>query len=222
MGLMKIENGKVTSLELLKEINFFRSTSSDYKELRHDTLLNIIRDEFEEEIGIQEILETYYVTSQNKKAPLFRLTINQSKQVLVRESKIVRKAVIKRLDELEKIYIQKEKNNFEYNKRVSIDVKKMADSLFTKDKGVLSTVIAEINNTSAIKMNKFLEKSNVIAKVDDGFGWHLKNDFRGRSLAEISNNGKIVRWTTKGTVFINQLYQANSIIYLDPDQMKLF
>lgn len=100
MELMKIKNGKVTSLELVKEINFFRETEAMKSELRHDTLLNIIRDEFSEEISLQEILERNYI-NRGKEYPMFELTINQAKQVLVRESKLVRKAVIKRLDELE-------------------------------------------------------------------------------------------------------------------------
>ena len=99
MGL--INKNTITSLELLEQINFFRKVE-EKNEQRHDTLLNVIRDEFEEEIGVQKILETHYIHEQNKqKYPMFVLTISQAKQVLVRESKFVRKAVIKKLEELE-------------------------------------------------------------------------------------------------------------------------
>lgn len=107
MELMNLENGKVTSLELVKEINFFRGikitlgTDPSLKELRHDTLRNIIKDEFEEEILSQEILEKSLPSDGGRPTKVFYLTLNQAKQVLVRESKVVRKAVIKRLDELE-------------------------------------------------------------------------------------------------------------------------
>lgn len=228
MKLMKVENGKVTSLELLKEINFFRKQTEGKNKLRHDNLREVIKDEFEEEILSLEIQEKSISSDGGRPTKIFDLTINQSKQVLVRESKVVRKAVIKRLTELEERTEYKNLNEFERARRVSIDVKRVeqleqiANKLFEKEKGILSTVIAELNNTSAKKMNKLLEKRSVIKKSKDGFGWYLEEDFKGRSLAEISNNGKIVRWTTKGTVFINQLYQANSIIYLEPDQMKLF
>ena len=92
----------ITSLELLKQINLFRSQDGNRSELRHDTLLEIIRDEFEEEIGLQKLLETPYIHPQNKQQyPMFSLTISQAKQVLVRESKFVRKAIINYLEVLE-------------------------------------------------------------------------------------------------------------------------
>lgn len=92
----------ITSLELVNQINLFRSKEGSKAVLRHDTLLDIIRDEFSEEIGLQKILETHYIHPQNKqKYPMFILTFSQAKQVLVRESKAVRKAVIKYLEELE-------------------------------------------------------------------------------------------------------------------------
>ena len=73
------KENEITSLDLLKEINLFREQEYYYKiennlslnkveerngkytELRHDTLLNIIRDEFEEEISSQNILEATYL-----------------------------------------------------------------------------------------------------------------------------------------------------------------
>ena len=90
----------MTSLELLKEINIFREKSGDRAELRHDTLLNIIRAEFEEEISSQELLESNYY-SRGKEFPMFILTFGQAKQVLLRENKDVRKAVIKYIENLE-------------------------------------------------------------------------------------------------------------------------
>lgn len=100
--LMKIQNSnKITSLEILEQINLFREEESNKKELRHDTLLGIIRDEFEEEISLQKILESKYTNSRGKQYPMFELTLNQAKQILVRESKYVRKAVIQYIETLE-------------------------------------------------------------------------------------------------------------------------
>lgn len=48
-----------------------------------------------------------YKNSQNKEQPMYILTLNQAKQVLMRESKFVRKAMIKYIEELE----NKLKNN---------------------------------------------------------------------------------------------------------------
>lgn len=132
-----LENKKtITSLELLEQINFFRKKEGNKTELRHDTLLNIIRDEFEEEIGVQKILETHYIHPQNKqKYPMFELTTTQAKQVLVRESKFVRKAVIHYIEELEnklktvsyKPMSEAQKRNIEIRERYS--KVKMAEAL---------------------------------------------------------------------------------------------
>ena len=91
----------ITSLELLKEINFFRKEEKRTESV-HSDLLKVIRDEFEEEIGEGKISHTStYKDSQGKERPMFILTIAQAKQVLARESKYVRKAVIGKLNELE-------------------------------------------------------------------------------------------------------------------------
>lgn len=95
-------NKTITSLELVEQINLFRKEEGKEISLRHDTLLNIIRDEFEEEIGLQKILETQYTHPQNKqKYPMFELTITQGKQVLLRESKFVRRHVVAWLERFE-------------------------------------------------------------------------------------------------------------------------
>ena len=89
----------MTSLELLKEINIFRE-KEDKTELGHNDLLKVIRDEFEEEISQGKISQSNYY-SRGKEYPMFILTLGQSKQVLSRESKFVRKAVIKYIENLE-------------------------------------------------------------------------------------------------------------------------
>ena len=95
-----VKKGTITSLELLEQINFFRA-KEEKKETEHNTLLRTIRDEFEEEIGLNKIVQSSYKNKQNKEMPMFVLTIPQGKQVLARESKFVRKAVIHKLEELE-------------------------------------------------------------------------------------------------------------------------
>ena len=90
-----------TSLELVEVINQYRNKEGNRKELQHYDFLKIVRDEFEEEIGVGNISESSYLNSQNKLQPMFVLTHAQSRQVLVRESKFVRKAVIAYIDKLE-------------------------------------------------------------------------------------------------------------------------
>ncbi len=104
MTTLQTINGSVilTSLALLDLINQFRQEIEGKATLQHRTLLDIIRDEFEEEIGVQKILQTSYTHPQNGQTyPMFELTPSQAKQVLLRESKQVRKAVIKYIEELE-------------------------------------------------------------------------------------------------------------------------
>lgn len=109
----------ISSLDLVKEINVFREQEYNYKlekglslgkvekkngkytELRHDTLLAIIRDEFEEEINDQKILEVKYKDKKGEIRTMFVLTLDQAKQILSRESKYVRKAMIKYINALE-------------------------------------------------------------------------------------------------------------------------
>lgn len=93
----------ITSLDLRKQINLFRGQEGNRTQLKHSDLLKVIRDEFEEEIGMGKISYTLYKHPQNgQEYPMFELTLSQAKQVLVRESKFVRKAVISYIEKLEK------------------------------------------------------------------------------------------------------------------------
>jgi hypothetical protein len=111
----------ITSLELVKQINIFREEEYNYKiqnglelgkvearnghytELLHQDLLNIIRDEFEEEIADRKISVSEYKDSTNRSLPMFELTLEQAKQVLIRESKYVRKAILEYIKKLEQL-----------------------------------------------------------------------------------------------------------------------
>lgn len=113
--LIILKNNKmtITSLELVNQVNVFREAESENREekratLAHSDLLKVIRDEFEEEIGEGEISESSYVNTQNKKQPMYILTSSQAKQVLVRESKYVRKALIAYIERLETFLREKQ------------------------------------------------------------------------------------------------------------------
>lgn len=98
------EVDKITSLELLEQINIFRK-QENRNDLAHYDLLKIIRDEFEEEMGIGKISETHYIHPQNRQEyPMFILNLSEARQVLTRESKFVRKAVIRWIEMLEEKY----------------------------------------------------------------------------------------------------------------------
>lgn len=109
----------ITSLELVKQINIFREEEYNYKiqngielgkveekngcytKLEHKDLLKIIRDEFEEEINEGKISLVNYKDEKNEGRPMFELTLEQAKQVLIRESKYVRKAILQYINKLE-------------------------------------------------------------------------------------------------------------------------
>ena len=88
-----------------------------YIELQHNDLLKKIRDEFNIQVNegknplvenkiiptsVNGIFETSYKDDKGELRPMFILTIDQAKQVLLRESRIVRSKVIEYLNLLEK------------------------------------------------------------------------------------------------------------------------
>ena len=95
----------ITSLELVEQINLFRKEEGKETELLHKNLLAIIRDEFEEEIRELKIQPLFKIrqlpNGGSKEDPYFELTIAQGKQVLLRESKFVRKRVVEWLERFE-------------------------------------------------------------------------------------------------------------------------
>ena len=113
-----MDKNDMTSLELLEQVNLFRK--EEYKEklkngtlteaqkkrgksvkLEHYDLLDIIRDEFSIEVTDGKISVSEYKDTTGRKLPMFILTLNQAKQVLLRESKYVRRAVIQYIEKLE-------------------------------------------------------------------------------------------------------------------------
>lgn len=91
---------KITSLEIVSEINKFRKEEGN-KSSRHHNLLQIIRDEFAEEISLLKIQESTYKNDRGREYPMFILSLNQAKQILMRESKFVRKTMINYIEKLE-------------------------------------------------------------------------------------------------------------------------
>lgn len=93
---------KVTSLEVLEQVNLFRKQEGNRAVLQHSDLLKLIRDEFEDEILLGNISEKSLPSTGGRPTKIYELSLSQAKQILMRESKFVRKAVIHWIDELEK------------------------------------------------------------------------------------------------------------------------
>lgn len=119
----------ITSKELLVQVNLFREqeykakqangtlTDAEKKrgkfvELEHKDLLKVIRDEFEEEIDEGKISPMSYKDTYSREQTMFILTYNQAKQVLLRESKFVRRAIIHYIEVLEQAIIDKSKSEW--------------------------------------------------------------------------------------------------------------
>jgi len=123
-----------TSVELVDVINHFRTLDGKKTMLQHKTLLEIIRDEFNEEINEQNFLPVnFYTDKKGEQRPMYKLSNSQAKQILVRESKAVRRAVIKLLEYLEQhnehnLKVLNEREAYLYEQGLIIDtVDKMAD-----------------------------------------------------------------------------------------------
>lgn len=111
-----------------------------YIELQHNDLLKKIRDEFNIQVNegkislvenkiiptsVEGIFETTYRDNKGELRPMFILTIDQAKQVLMRESKVVRKAVIQYLNLLEKRIRELERKKGKITRKHETDSIKM-------------------------------------------------------------------------------------------------
>ena len=165
---------EVTSLELLEEINKYREIEYNYKienglelgkvelkngrytELKHNDLLKIIRDEFEEEITQGKISLSEYRDNTGKKNQMYVLTLEQCKQVLMRESKFVRKGVLEYIHKLEE-YIKNTQNNINdkvYNLK--------SEELLIRKAELLKDIAESIGN-DLYRKTLLIKSSNMIA-----------------------------------------------------------
>ena len=90
-----------TSIELVDVINHFRAIDGKKTMLQHKDFLKVLRDEFDKEINEGNFSPVSYQDKKGEFRPMYHLTSSQAKQVLIRESKAVRRAVIQMLEYLE-------------------------------------------------------------------------------------------------------------------------
>ena len=207
--LIKVETkDTITSLELVERINLFREQEGNRAELKHKTLLEIIRDEFEEEIGEQKILPTSYKDQWNREQPMFVLSFNQAKQVLVRESKRVRKAVIEYIEKLENalknkfqvpanfkeallLAVKQQEKIEELQEEVEIrgqligelkPAKDYLDTILASGDTMKITQIASDYGLSAVALNKILKEQRIIRKVNKQ--WILYNIYTNKGYTK--------------------------------------
>ena len=189
MNLVKKDT--LTSLELLEQINLFRKEEGKDNELLHKNLLALIRDEFEEEIGQLKIQPTSYKDQWNREQPMFVLTLSQAKQVLVRESKYVRKHVIAYIDELEKalMTIMTDKD------RLLLDIMK------SNSEAEIAANVAKYEMTYVKPLEKRVEiaekavehKKEVISCLTDEFKLMTQRQFLNEIIRMKGNDSNLIR-----------------------------
>ena len=135
-----MEKDTITSLELVEQINFFRKEEGKKTETQHKTLLEVIRNEFEEEINEQKILPVTYKDKKGEDRPMYILTLSQAKQVLMRESKFVRRAVIHYIEDLEK---QLENTDTKYLKEQAAQMTELENRIEALERGYKQSQIDE-------------------------------------------------------------------------------
>ena len=69
--VIRTEKETITSLELVDKINELRKEENNLKELRHDNLIRVIKQEFKDERGVLMVKETQYIHSQNKQTYVY-------------------------------------------------------------------------------------------------------------------------------------------------------
>ena len=133
----EMEYQKKKENNLLTEVQKKRG---HYIELQHNDLLKKIRDEFNIQVNegkislvenkiiptsVEGIFETAYKDEKGELRTMFILTIDQAKQVLLRESRLVRKKVIEYLNLLEKRIRELERKKGKITRKQETDSIKM-------------------------------------------------------------------------------------------------
>ena len=183
----------LTSLELVEQINLFRSQEGRTSKLAHSDLLKIIKDEFEDELRegkISYLFKTRKLANGgSKQDPYFELTLSQAKQVLVRESKFVRKHVIAYIEKLEKT---------------------ISSIISDKDKMLLD--IMKSNSEAEIAAEKEVKhKKEVISYMTSDFKLQTQRQFLNEIIRMKGNENNLIseRWK-----LLYSFYEKNNHINL--------
>ena len=162
---------KFTSLYLVEQINVFRrQEKEESKELLHKSFLTKIEAEFEDEITEQKILLSEYKDQSGKRNKMYELNFEQSLQILMSESKFVRKAVIEVLKrQQQEINALKPKLPTTYKEALLelVRIEEEKEQLLIENDN-LNTVLD--NLTDWISIIKVAQHNKVSEKV---FNWRL-------------------------------------------------
>lgn len=218
---------KYSSVYLTEQVNFFRKQENNTRVLFHKNLLGKIEREFEEEINGQFILPVTYKDAKGEQRKSFDLTYEQSLQVLMSESKIVRKGVIEVLKAQQReIQIPKVPKTYgaalleagrlalelENTQIKLLEANKTVSILTHVSKQYTATEIAkELGLHSAIELNKLLFEKQI--QFNQSGTWVLYSKYSNLGYVdikqEILDNGRVIyhrRWTQTGREFLVKLF----------------
>lgn len=229
------EDGRVTSVELVKLINKFRSMESEaneekvFKELEHKDFMKKIRKELEvlKNLGLGNegnISPVKYTDKKGEIRPCYLLNRDGTLQMLNSESTYVRAMTIEYINKLEKQLKEMNKDSYliadpierakrwieeqEEKKRIEAE----RDRLIHVGLKYTSTEIAkELNMRSARELNMKLANKKIQYK--QGNVWVLYSQYADKGYTsikeEVLDNGKIVyhrKWTPEGRDFILSIF----------------
>lgn len=219
---------KYSSVYLTEQINSFRKKEGVIAELLHKNLLVKIENEFDEDISRLNFKPSTYLAGNGRNEKCYELTFEQSLQVLMSESKTVRKGVISVLKKQQEVINGILMPNFndpaaaaeswalEYRqKQIAIERAKEAErtvSILTHvSKQYTTTEIAkELGLHSAIELNKLLAEKQI--QFNQNGTWVLYSKYSHLGYVdikqEILDNGKVIyhrRWTQFGREFLVKL-----------------
>lgn len=196
----------ISSYELWRKLNSFRQ-EDDQKPVRHDDFLRRVIDECDD----LPQCEIFAVPNSNAKIDTYQLNQDQMLLVGMRESKKVRRKVLKWIKELSESKLKIPTNFAEalqlaadQAKQLELQAPKVAfvDNLVDRTGLMNATQVAQKHGLSAVKLNKVLDELKVYNKaikrgrafqqwfVDKGHGEMKKTDL-GFSQAMFTNAGEI-------------------------------
>ena len=194
---------KFTSLYLVGQINIFRKEESNKSELRHSDFLKKVEFEFEDEIRERKIsLSSYRQKMPNggeKDSKMYELNFEQSLQILMSESKFVRKAVIEVLKKQQaQIDALKPKLPTTYKEALLelVRIEEEKEQLLIENDN-LNTVLD--NLTDWISIIKVAQHNKVSEKV---FNWRLLKS-KSEELGYIIKKAESVRYGYQNLYHIN-------------------
>lgn len=217
VGVTENSSDRITSLELVKQINLFREQEGNRSELHHKTMLDIIRDEFDDEIDKQKILPISYKDSMNREKPMFELSLSQAKQILVRESKFVRKAVISYIEKLENALRDKQPKlpkTFSEALRLAAEQAERIE----KQQMLLEEQKPKVDFFDSVADSKTAVPMNSVAKVLDisGYGRNNLFEFLRNEKILMANNQPYQKYIDCGYFrIIEQKYMKNDEVCIN-------